>query len=97
MSFPKVKMTKKFNKNANEFINFVKVSLFGLFHLYVDDFSEFNSGLAFNGFYEFENNLYVFLCIYSIMYIYFPFQNNIERKIMVYKKICYWYIIIVYI
>ena len=63
MTFPRVKMTKKFNKNTDEFINFVKVSLFGLFHLYVDDFSEFNTGLEFNGFYEYENNLYIFFDI----------------------------------
>jgi len=60
MSFPRVKITKKFNKNTDEFINFVKVSLFGLFQLYMDNFSDFNSELAFNGFYEFENNLYMF-------------------------------------
>lgn len=60
MSFPRVKITKKFNKNTDEFLNFVKVSLFGLFQLYMDNFSVFNSELAFNGFYEYENNLYMF-------------------------------------
>jgi hypothetical protein len=70
LKFPTVTMTNKFLKNSNnfsnsntytdEFINFVKVSLFGLFQLYIDDISTFNSGLSFNGFYEYENNLYLF-------------------------------------
>lgn len=68
LKFPTVtinKLKKHFsNSNSNtyidEFINFVKVSLFGLFQLYIDDFAEFNSGLSFNGFYEYENNLYLF-------------------------------------
>jgi len=74
LNFPTVttnKLKKQFNNtninsniNSNtytdEFINFVKVSLFGLFQLYIHDFAEFNSGLSFNGFYEYENNLYLF-------------------------------------
>ena len=59
-----MKHSSNSNSNSNtykdEFINFVKVSLFGLFQLYIDDFAEFNSGLSFNGFYEYENNLYLF-------------------------------------
>lgn len=65
LKFPTVTMTKK-NRTlhsdtyADEFLNFVKVFLFGLFQLYIDNFADFNSGLAFNGFYEYENNLYLF-------------------------------------
>jgi hypothetical protein len=71
LKLPTVKLSNKFNKKildtdvktntyTDEFINFVKVSLFDLFQLYIDNFAEFNSGLAFNGFYEYENNLYLF-------------------------------------
>jgi hypothetical protein len=61
LNFPTLKLSKKFNKeNIDEFIHFSKVSLFGLFYLYMDDFVKFNSELSFNGFYEFENNLYMF-------------------------------------
>ena len=62
LNFPTLKLSKKFNKetDVNEFINFSKVSLFGLFYLYIDDFAKFNSELSFNGFYEFKNNLYIF-------------------------------------
>ena len=70
LEFPTVTMTNKFKKTSksntksntytDEFINFVKVSLFELFELYIDDFDAFNLGLALNGFYEYENNLYLF-------------------------------------
>lgn len=65
LNFQTFTMPNKFNNsNSNtyndEFINLVKVSLFGLFQLYIDNFAEFNCGVSFNGFYEYENNLYLF-------------------------------------
>jgi len=72
LNFPTVttnklkKQSSNINSNINsntytdDFINFAKVSLFALFKVYLHDFAEFNYGLSFNGFYEYENNLYLF-------------------------------------
>jgi hypothetical protein len=59
LNFPLIPVFKNFD--ANEFINFSKVGLFGL--LMSDDFETFNNNVEFVGFYEFNNNLYVFFDI----------------------------------
>jgi len=56
MNFPIVPAFKNF-ENC-ELINFTKVCLFGLFML--NDFEQFNNNINFNGFYEWNNNLYMF-------------------------------------
>ena len=49
------------NKNyINELLNYSKVCLFDLFTEIIFDFDEFNRQIEFTGFYEFNNNLYIF-------------------------------------
>jgi len=56
LNFPIVPVIKNF-ENC-ELINYTKVYLFGLFML--DDLQKFNNNINFNGFYEWNNNLYMF-------------------------------------
>ena len=49
------------NLDTQEFINYTKVCLFGL--LMLPDFEIFNYAIVFNGFFEFDNNLYVYIDI----------------------------------
>jgi len=59
LNFPKVPIFKHFE--SIELINYSKIFLLGLFKL--TDFEKFNDSLIFNGFYKFENNLYLFFDI----------------------------------
>jgi len=47
------------NLNTEQIINFTKIFIFGL--LLLDNFDNFNNNIEFNGFYEFENELYLFI------------------------------------
>ena len=47
--------------NSTELINYTKVCLFSL--LSIDDFEKFNDLVDFNGYYEYNNNLYLFFDI----------------------------------
>jgi len=59
IEFPSVLVYTDFN--SNELINYTKVCLFGL--LSIDDFEKFNELVEFNGYYEYNNNLYLFFDI----------------------------------
>jgi len=56
LSFPKIPINKNFY--ADELINFSKIFLYGLIML--NDFDKFNAETSFKGFYEKNNNLYLF-------------------------------------
>jgi len=49
------------NLNSEELINYTKVCLFGL--LMLKEFDLFNAAIVFNGFYEYNHNLYMFFDI----------------------------------
>jgi hypothetical protein len=59
LKFPEVPIFKHFQ--SNELINYSKIFLFGLFKL--NDFEKFIDLIIFNGFYKFENDLYLFFDI----------------------------------
>ena len=59
IEFPSVIVYTDFN--SVELINYTKVCLFGL--LSIDDFEKFNDLVDFNGYYEYNNNLYLFFDI----------------------------------
>lgn len=59
IEFPSVIVYTDFN--SDELINYTKVCLFGL--LSIDDFEKFNDVVDFNGYYEYNNNLYLFFDI----------------------------------
>ena len=59
LNFPIVPVFKNFDKY--ELINFTKICLFGLMGL--NDYEKFNDNIEFNGFYETNNNLYLFFDI----------------------------------
>jgi hypothetical protein len=59
IEFPSVLIYTDFN--STELINYTKVCLFGL--LSIDDFEKFNDLVEFNGYYEYNNNLYLFFDI----------------------------------
>ena len=54
--FPKIPLFNNFNKN--ELIDYTKVCLFGFLNL--ENFEIFNELVKFDGFYEYNNNLYLF-------------------------------------
>lgn len=47
--------------NSEQLINFTKILLFGLVSLENANFDDFNMNIIFNGFYDFENELYLFI------------------------------------
>ncbi len=59
LKLPQIPIFKNFE--ISELINFSKICLFGLCML--NDFTNFSESLVFNGFYLFENNLYLFFDI----------------------------------
>jgi hypothetical protein len=59
IEFPSVMIYNDFN--SVELVNYTKVCLFGL--LSIDDFDKFNDLTEFNGYYEYNNNLYLFFDI----------------------------------
>jgi hypothetical protein len=59
IEFPSVLVYTDFN--SIELITYTKVCLFGL--LSIDDFEKFNEVVDFNGYYEYNNNLYLFFDI----------------------------------
>ena len=59
LNFPQIPVFKNFD--SEELINFSKIGLFGL--LMLENFEFFNSNVLFNGFYEYNNNLYMFFDI----------------------------------
>ena len=90
IEFPSVLVYTDFN--SVELINYTKVCLFGL--LNINDFETFNDLVNFNGYYEYDNNLYLFFdvtnCKINIDYTY---KNSnvwiaILDEIINQKKIC---------
>jgi hypothetical protein len=90
MELPSILIYKDFN--SLELLNYTKVCLFGL--LNIDDFEKFNELINFNGYYEYNNNLYLFFditnCKINIDYTY---KNSnlwiaILDEIINQKKIC---------
>ena len=77
---------------VDEFLNFAKVVLFGMMML--PDYELYNEQLEFNGFYEFDNNLYLFfdiskcniqICdIYSTSFLWLALVDEIIN----YKNLC---------
>jgi len=90
LQFPKVPIFKHFE--SIELINYSKIFLFGLFKL--TDFEKFNDSLIFNGFYKFENNLYLFFdttkCAIQINNVYSNSTNwfLLIDEIVNHKNIC---------
>jgi hypothetical protein len=90
LQFPEVHIFKHFE--SIELINYSKIFLFGLLKL--NEFEKFIDTLIFNGFYKFENNLYLFFditkCsiqlnnIYSNSTTWFALIDEIVN----YKKLC---------
>ena len=73
LNFPIVPVFKNFDKY--ELINFTKICLFGLMGL--NDYLKFNDCIEFNGFYENNNNLYLFFDISNCSgQIYDTYSNN---------------------
>ena len=70
IEFPSILDYRDFN--SVELVNYIKVCLFGL--LSIDDFETFNDLVDFNGYYEYNNNLYLFFdvtnCKINIDYTY---------------------------
>lgn len=90
IEFPSILVYTDFN--SVELINYTKVCLFGL--LNIDDFEKFNELIHFIGYYEYNNNLYLFFditnCKSNIDYTY---KNSnlwvaILDEIINQKKIC---------
>ena len=88
--FPKIPLFNNFNKN--ELIDYTKVCLFG--YLMLENYETFNDLIKFDGFYEYNNELYLFfdltenkvnLCdIYSNSSLWFGLMDEIVN----YKHIC---------
>ena len=57
--FPQIPVFKNFD--SNELINFSKIGIFGL--LMLDEFDYFNANIKFDGFYEYDDKLYLFFDI----------------------------------
>jgi hypothetical protein len=57
--FPQIPIIK--NLDNKEFVDFMKIGLYGLMRL--NDYDTFNNDVEFNGYYEYNNNLYVFFDI----------------------------------
>ena len=63
--------------NSSELTNFAKVCLFDLIQ-YTNSFDEFNDSLIFDGFFEYDNNLYLFFNVTNVnVQIYEDFINPI--------------------
>ena len=90
LNFPIVPVFKNFDKY--ELINFTKICLFGLMGL--NDYEKFNDNIEFNGFYETNNNLYLFFDISNCNpQIYDTYSNNnlwltLLDEILNHKKMC---------
>ena len=90
LNFPIVPVFKNFD--TNELINFTKICLFGLMGL--NDYENFNNNIEFNGFYETNNNLYLFFDISNCSaQIYDTYSNNklwlaLLDEILNHKKLC---------
>ncbi len=90
LMFPKVPLFNNFNKN--EFIDFTKVCLFGF--LMLENYETFNDLIKFDGFYEYNNNLYLFFDltenklqlydIYSNSFLWFALIDEIVNH----KNLC---------
>ena len=90
LNFPLVPVFKNFD--TCELINFSKICLFGL--MLLDNFEKFNENVEFNGFYENNNNLYLFFDISNCNpQIYDTYSNNnlwlvLLDEILNHKKMC---------
>jgi len=90
LQWPKVPIFKNFE--ASELIIYSKIFLFGLYKL--TDLEKFTTSLIFNGFYKFENNLYLFFdntnCDININDIYSNNPNwfSIIDEIVNHKNVC---------
>jgi len=88
--FPKVQLFNNFNKN--ELIDYTKVCLFGF--LMLENYELFNDSIKFDGFYEYNNRLYLFfdltenkLQLYDI-YSNTPLWYGLIDEIVNHKNLC---------
>ena len=90
LQFPEISIFKDFDQT--ELINYSKTILFGLCNLI--DLDKFNETIIFNGFYKYENNLYLFFDVTNCnIKTYDIYSNNklwfcILDEIVNHKKIC---------
>ena len=88
--FPKIPLFTNFNKN--ELIDYTKVCLFGV--LSFDNYESFDDLIKFDGFYENNNNLYLFFDLTKIkinlydIYSNSPLWFGLIDEIVNYKNIC---------
>lgn len=90
LMFPKIPLFNNFNKN--ELVDYSKVCLFGF--LMLENYEIFDSLIKFDGFYEYNNNLYLFFDltenkvqiydIYSNSFLWFTLIDEIVN----YKNLC---------
>lgn len=92
LSFPQLSTFKSLDFDVGDFISYSKVMLFGLLEL--NNFEDFANDAVFDGFYESDNNLYLFFDITKInLQIYDIYSNSVLRlalidEILNHKKIC---------
>jgi hypothetical protein len=90
LTLPALPVFSKFNKETLE--NYSKVFLSGI--LQIDNFEEFNKKLEFDGFYEYNGNLYLFFdttkCEFNIddIYLSTPFRFGLTDEIMNKCNVC---------
>jgi len=88
--FPKVPLFNNFNKN--ELIDYTKVCLFGFLSL--ENYEIFNELIKFDGFYEYNNNLYLFFDLTENKINLYDIYNNsslwfgLINEIVNHKNIC---------
>ena len=70
--FPKIPLFNNFNKN--ELIDYTKVCLFGFLSL--ENYEQFNDSIKFDGFYEHNNNLYLFFDLTKIKINLYDIYSN---------------------
>ena len=88
--FPKIPLFNNFNKD--ELIDYTKVCLFGFLSL--ENYEPFNDLIKFDGFYEHDNNLYLFFDLTKIKINLYDIYSNsslwfgLIDEIVNYKHIC---------
>jgi hypothetical protein len=88
--FPKIPLFNNFNKD--ELIDYTKVCLFGFLSL--ENYEPFNDLIKFDGFYEHDNNLYLFFDLTKIKINLYDIYSNsslwfgLIDEIVNYKNIC---------
>jgi hypothetical protein len=90
LTFPQIPLFNNFNKN--DLIDYTKVYLFGFLSL--ENYELFNDLISFDGFYEYNNNLYLFFDLTKIQINLYDIYTNsslwfvLIDEIMNYKYIC---------